>query len=64
MISSAPRMTWLLVTMIPAGSRMTPEPSEFCTRLLPGPGIWSPKKRRKNGSLSSGEGCVRTVFFV
>ena len=66
-ISSAPRMTWWLVTISPAASTITPEPSEFCTRSAPPgtpPGNWSPKKRRKKGSLSSGEGTVRTVRRV
>ena len=61
-ISSAPRMTWLFVTMMPFSSTMTPEPSAFCCRSAPG--SWSPKKRRKNGSLSSGDGDARTIRRV
>ena len=45
-------MTWLLVTIKPEGSTITPEPSDcwVCSR---GPNC-CPKKRRKNGSSISG----------
>ena len=55
-ISSAPLMTWWLVTMSPLASTMTPEPSELCTRSrVPPKGKFSPKKRRKKGSSKSGD---------
>ena len=67
-ISSAPSITWWLVIMVPLESTMTPEPSEFWTRLRSGPAPKpkpSPKKRRKKGSLNSGENCrVRTTLRV
>ena len=46
-------MTWLLVTTKPAGSTMTPEPSDRWTRSC-GPHFPPPKKRRKKGSSISG----------
>jgi hypothetical protein len=48
-------MTWWLVTMIPVGSMMTPEPSDCWTRWPGAPRSRSPKKRRKNGSETKGE---------
>src|SRR4051794_2304992 len=45
---------------------MTPEPNEFCTESAPWPPPrnWSPKKRRKNGSLTRGDTVLRTVRLV
>jgi hypothetical protein len=49
-------ITWLLVTISPSARRITPEPSEFCTRCC---GTVPPKSLPKNcwkkGSLNSGE---------
>ena len=59
--SSAPSMTWLLVTTMPSAETMTPEPSALCIRSggmsgrPPNSGPPSPKKRRKNGSFIIGE---------
>jgi hypothetical protein len=64
-ISSASPITWLLVTITPAGSTITPEPRLVCTRSrgAKGPSGSRPKNRRKNGSASIG-GAVRTVRRV
>ena len=42
----APSMTWALVTTIPVGSTISPEPSDWARRLR------GPKKRPKKGSTS------------
>ena len=49
MISSAPSITWLLVTTRPAGSMTKPEPSELTLRGRP-PARSSLKKSSKNSS--------------
>src|SRR5439155_3323780 len=58
-ICSALAITWLLVTISPAGSMMKPEPSE-AVRGAPDPPVspFSPKKSRKNSSSEDpGDAC-------
>ena len=65
-ISSAPSMTWLLVTTRPSASTMTPEPSAFWMRSRERPKLnSSPKNCLKNGSSKNGESaCCFTTFLV
>ena len=66
LISSAPSMTWPLVTISPLLLTMTPEPSDRWIRLrgLPRPRL-SPKNWRKMGSSKSGVRCLaRTTLRV
>ena len=60
-ISVAPPtlMTWLLVTTMPSGLTITPEPSEFWMRSCGMPNA-SPKKRRNIGSSANGDTNVCT----
>ncbi len=61
LISAAPPIltTWVLVTTMPAGETITPEPSEFWMRSTGLPNC-SPKKRRNSGSSAKGETNVAT----
>ena len=60
-ISAAPPIltTWVLVTTIPSGETITPEPSEFWMRSCGMPKR-SPKKRRNSGSSANGDTKVAT----
>src|SRR6516225_2647198 len=61
-IRSALAITWLLVTMIPAGSIMNPDPSDAArgANEFGPPGVpFSPKKSRKNSSSGDpGDSCA------
>jgi hypothetical protein len=48
-------MTWLLVTIKPDGSTITPEPSDCSMRGREGPLTPGPKKNSKNGSPANGD---------
>ena len=51
--------TCVLVTTMPSGLTITPEPSEFCMRSAGMPNC-SPKKRRNSGSSANGDTNVGT----
>src|SRR5438105_11358731 len=64
-ISAAPPVltAWVLVTTIPSGETITPEPSEFWMRSCGMPKR-SPKKRRNRGSSAKGDTNVGTRAHV